>query len=623
MSEMFKQIVSNGEYTCENRLYVGTNAILGDENGNIITFGNVAINVGTVPESVDNSYGEDRIVSIRTQENLFTGSPSVGNACSSEIDVEMLKPTDSEIPKRAIIVPYVRVCSSQDSPEWIQKKKYYIDSRTEAEFGNETLLNLHGYDAMIFAEADYPSETSLSWPAKDIDVVSEIANDMGICISEQTRKIMVNSYEIQYPSGYSERETLGYIAAMYASNWCINDLGELHLEPLFGLEKNESNLGGSVKEFESSEKLISYSRVSLTVSSELQYDVGTRNGRTLNVEIPWGTLEIANDILSSILGFEYQPFTATDAVIDPSVRIGDKVTVQGVTGVICTASNNFGRLYTSTISAPAEEETDEVFPYKSRQERKIERQELEMHARFNVQAAMISGEVAARKALGEELRATLKIQTDSISAKVDKSGGTESSFGWDLNDSSWTLKSNNKSVLTATKDGIEINGVIRATGGEIGGFSIESNCLTYNGQTWGGEVANGGYIGINGIQLGKNFKVDMQGNLTAATGTFSGKVNAGSIQYGETGGYLSGSGLLSNSVTGGQIAGATLSTAKFTSGVNASLGYADFANGVFNGYNTANALKVAEKNLYIGNHQLILYQTVSQDGTTIKYVGWN
>ena len=81
--------------------------------------------------------------------------------------------------------------------------------------------------------------------------------------------------------------------------------------------------------------------------------------------------------------------------------------------------------------------------------------------------------------------------------------------------------------------------------------------------------------------------MDSNGNLSAASGTFSGYVKAGKIQYGGDSGYLHGSGISSHSVSGSQVGYSTLTTANTSDGINASLSFADFANGVFNGWNTA------------------------------------
>ncbi len=59
-----------------------------------------------------------------------------------------------------------------------------------------------------------------------------------------------------------------------------------------------------------------------------------------------------------------------------------------------------------------------------------------------------------------------------ITAKVGKTGGTSSSFGWTLTDSQWTLQSNNETVLKANSSGLEVSGKVTASSGTIGGWTI-------------------------------------------------------------------------------------------------------------------------------------------------------
>lgn len=205
-----------------------------------------------------------------------------------------------------------------------------------------------------------------------------------------------------------------------------------------------------------------------------------------------------------------------------------------------------------------------------------------------------------RVAADGKLSAELAVQDGKIAAKVSQIGGTPESFGWELLYDSWTLKSNGKDVLKATKAGIDITGRIIALTGKIGGFDILSDYLSYNGQTWGGDKSTGGYFGVEGLQLGQKFYVDMTGdvyaadiyveNIFAASGTFEGNVYAKNIQSGGNYGTFSGSGITSGSISGNRLVANTVSTAYTSSGINTSLGNADYANGVFNGYNTAEYL---------------------------------
>lgn len=347
------------------------------------------------------------------------------------------------------------------------------------------------------------------------------------------------------------------------------------------------NILRSMESFDKAEQFDGFSKVVIIVSNEIEYSAGTETGRTLTLNCPWGTQEIANNILQSIKGFQYQPMTANGALIDPSAEIGDGISANGVYSGIYSLDLTYNSNLPADVSAPADEELYEEHTYVPKSEREVTRKFLEFQSQFRIQDGKISAEVEERKSDTKSIRATLEVQADQITAKVNKNDGKSSTFGWALETASWRIFSGSNTVLKADKNGLEVKGVIRATSGEIGGFKITSNSLTYNNQTWGGTNSMGIYIGPSGIQLGKSFKVDSAGNLTAASGTFTGSVNAGSIRHGGNYGTLSGSALTSYSVEGLQVAGSTLSTAKFTSGVNASLGYADFSYGVFNGWNKA------------------------------------
>lgn len=387
-----------------------------------------------------------------------------------------------------------------------------------------------------------------------------------------------------------------------------------------------TNLRRSVSSLEKQDVFDGYTKVVISVSDDVEYSAGTDTGRTMTLVCPWGTQAMAETLLSRVRGFQYQPFTASGAHLDPSVELGDGVTVGKVYSGVFTKDVSHGPLYTADISAPGGEKINYQYEYKSPQERKVERQNREIRASLSIQADRITQEVTERQAQSEEFRATFEVQSQQISAKVSKTGGSSSSFGWELTDTSWTLKANNATVLQATKSGVEITGKITATSGKIGGFDIQSNYLSYNGQTWGGTNTTGAYIGISGIQLGKNFKVDMQGNLTASSGTFTGNVYAGNIQYGNSAGYLSGSGISSGSISGNRLVANTVTTAYTSGGINTSLGYADFANGVFGGWNTASNLKTGERGLSIGGHTVQVASVSFRDGSgntiSLKYLTW-
>lgn len=386
-----------------------------------------------------------------------------------------------------------------------------------------------------------------------------------------------------------------------------------------------------MESFDKAEQFDGFSKVVIIVSDGIEYSSGDDTGRTLTLNCPWGTQEISDNILQSIKGFQYQPMTAKGALVDPSAEIGDGISANGVYSGIYSQVIKFNSNLPSDISAPSDEEIDEEFPYKSKQERKVERQNREIRASLSVQADRITQEVTERQSQTEELRSTLNVQAKEIEAKVAKEGGDDASdFWWKLLSTGWDAGTGSKTVFSVKKTGAYVDGEIRATSGKIGGFDIKSNYLSYNGQTWGGTNSTGAYIGQSGIQLGKNFKVDMQGNLTASSGTFTGNVYASNIKYGGDYGTLNGNGITGGSIHGNRLVANTVTTAYTSGGINTSLGYADFANGVFGGWNTASYTQC--NNLFV-NSQMTLRDSVIDKKTlivatpnggtaTIRYLSW-
>ena len=385
---------------------------------------------------------------------------------------------------------------------------------------------------------------------------------------------------------------------------------------------NSVNILRNMVSFDKAEQFDGFSKVVIIVSDEIEYSAGTDTGRTLTLNCPWGTQEIANNILQSIKGFQYQPMTAENALVGPSIEIGDGISANGVYSGVYSLETKFNSNLPTTVSAPADEELYEEHTYIPKTEREVTRKFLDFQSQFRIQDGKISAEVEERKSDTKSIRATLEVQSDQITAKVNKNDGHSSTFGWALETDSWRIFSGSNTVLKADKNGLEVKGVIRATSGEIGGFKITSNSLTYNNQTWGGTNSYGIYIGQSGIQCGHRdygFRVTPDGRLYASEGYFRGSVSANRINYGGNDGYFYGDGLYDHSVGGGKVGYNTITPSNTSGGINTSLGYADFANGVFNGWNRAPEINAGS--VKIDGHYLNR-ASISIGGTRYKLVTW-
>ena len=356
--------------------------------------------------------------------------------------------------------------------------------------------------------------------------------------------------------------------------------------------------------------------------NNIEYWAGDSTGTVLEITNEWGSQAQADAIYRKIRGFKYQTYKAGGTDIDPTAEIGDAVTVADIYGGVFAKKTTFGRHIRTDLEAPSKEEVEHEFQIQSPTNRQYERFTRSVRASLSITATKIAAEVEDRQKADNLLRATLNIQAQEIEAKVSKEGGDDASdFWWKLLSTGWDAGTGSKTVFSVKKNGAYVDGEIRASSGKIGNWDIDSNSLSYNGQTWGGTNTTGAYIGQSGIQLGNNFKVDMQGNLYASSGTFSGNVYAGNIQYGGSAGYMSGGGISSGSISGNRLASHTVGTAYTSSGINTSLGYADFSNGVFNGWNTASNIYansvVAKSSLYIpygGGTRKVSVDTVTING---------
>ena len=171
-------------------------------------------------------YRADDIVSLSTNQSLYSDSgPCIGACVSGGIEVSYL-PGNEAPPRMAKIELYVRIVNETDSSEWIPKGVYYTDTRIiDPETGVYTLT---GFDAMLLAEKVFLSEGETGeWPRSSTVLVEQIASKMGVSIDGRT--VLNSSYKVAYPNDFTCRELLSQIAVAHAGNWVITDAGELRL----------------------------------------------------------------------------------------------------------------------------------------------------------------------------------------------------------------------------------------------------------------------------------------------------------------------------------------------------------------------------------------------------------
>ena len=345
-------------------------------------------------------------------------------------------------------------------------------------------------------------------------------------------------------------------------------------------------IGRSANGYTSTPELPKYTKVRINVDDDSCYEAGIGDN-VLEFDCPWGSQQMANDILESIGEFVYRPYDTEWAKLDPAAELGDGVTINGVFSGIYVNETNFSTLMAARISAPQENAVDHEYPYKSPTDRKTTRQFADTRASLRVNAASIQAEVTARTKGESEMRAALELHAQEIAARVTQTGGDSSSFGWSLTADGFRLESSGQTVFEATKDGVNVTGQIKATSGYIGsadnGFTITESAI-YNQLSELYGTVNGVYIGKDGIALGGGkFRVDSNGQLYATDGTFTGNVYANKIQTGSDAGFIQGD----------QIGSGTITTANTNGYLNGGVANGYFAGDVFSGAATAAAMNAS------------------------------
>ena len=205
-------------------------------------------------------------------------------------------------------------------------------------------------------------------------------------------------------------------------------------------------------------------RVNINVDSNTYYTAGNDTGRTLEATCNWATQDMANSVLAAVQGVEYQPFTASDALLNPAAEIGDGVVVGGIYSVIGTADMQFNRLFTAEISAPDLDEVDDEYPYKSLEERQYDRELARTRSLISKSSEEILLQV---EGIAEDLEgqmSSISVKLDSITLDVTN-GSTSSTISLKAGD------------VTISSETIRMDGLVTFTGLSSGTTTINGACI--------------------------------------------------------------------------------------------------------------------------------------------------
>lgn len=393
------------------------------------------------------TYGMDAIVKLSTPGQLFdTSGPGIGSAVSREMELEFMP--RGTIPAAAKCVVKTRIGAIDEATgfeqwsTWIPMGEFYIDSRAYDETGE--VMKVHCYDAMLKTEYVYldkhmDSDSGASWPKQAREVYQNISADIGVTGSADVIQAIPASWVMPYPGNKTARDLLREIAVALGGNFVVNDSGLLACVRLKKSTTVAQDLKLNVGALERGVDSGAFTKVRITgiqgVEGVTEYTAGNDTGLTIEGECPWGTQAIADSVLSTIAGWVYRPYTASEALLDPAVEIGDMVKINGWTSMVAKLDRNFDKMCDATLSAPEDEELNHEYPYvytgyKGNHELKKVEQEVNK----------VDAEVAGLKSDLGETNKSLSETNKNLEAFKGSIGSMSSQRTTALNFSKWSSK---------------------------------------------------------------------------------------------------------------------------------------------------------------------------------------
>lgn len=241
-------------------------------------------------------------------------------------------------------------------------------------------------------------------------------------------------------------------------------------------------LGTRMAQLDTSPSLAPVSKVILAVDSENAYIAGNDTGRTVEVTCPYGTQEMANNILAALSSYTYTPAMAQDAILDPAAEIGDGLTMGGVYTVLAQATLTFDGLMTSDAGAPGQAEQESEYKYQSPVIADINWQLAETRSLISKTSEEILLQVENEL---EGLSSSFSVQLQQIQSQVTGLNGQVSSITQKVDNITLSVSNGSTSSsislsvggVTVSSQTIQMNGLVTFTGLANGTTTIDGACI--------------------------------------------------------------------------------------------------------------------------------------------------
>lgn len=276
----------------------------------------------------------------KIQKSLYE-TFGIGNVMSAYVELKVW-PKGETIPPAAEIVVTV---TDTDTEEETTLGTFYVDERSN----NTKALILRGYDAMHKADIEFKPTWVAIWPAKVSAILNAIRSHTGLDTSHIT---IARDYDVSELKGYTCWEVLGFIAASQSGNMLLNSDGYPTILPA-NPTGTAYDVGTNALSLDTYGEQSPVTGVYIT-ANENTYLAGEETGYVIEIECPFGTQQMAEDILDDLEGFVYQGFYSEMAGITPDISVGSMVTVRDYTGFIAELTLQFNPKFFCNIGAPGD-----------------------------------------------------------------------------------------------------------------------------------------------------------------------------------------------------------------------------------------------------------------------------
>ena len=534
-------------------------------------------------------YDNTKIVDFSIENSMTSlDGFELGTAIPSKLIITIR--TGEKIPPNAQIIPYLSVSMSGLTWEqatypwkdmhvtwqgvmgdWLPMGEFYVDTREKV----NGVWTFTCYDKLVFADEMYVS--SLSYPTSMKNVWDEICTSLGYTYDSSV--IIDPSYQIQSgPAGYTKRQVMGYIAGANAANVFAGKDGVIRFKRFTSASTPDFNMTTSdYVRVKQTNPVKSFSRVVVMYNTEdqLTYEAGDGDeNHTLNMENPFMTQTMVNNLQSALNGFSYIP-VAMDARGFPQLDQGDIIgfeQYEGVSWIEAITSWQDTHIPWDGMVKYQTVNLRQTFGFAGGLKMSIESPSVsEQQSEFKVDGSLTTAVNNLNKTAVKEGKSYYGATITRTEGLIIEREDHLSKAVFNSDELSFYANGDRALWFDLPSRKFIFGGDLEAAGGTFSGT------LQGVDGTFSGTIQGGSFIGGN-IQIGSNFSVNNAGIMTAAGANFSGNITASTI----TGGQINGT-----NISGVTITGSTVSTRLGNGrGIVLNSGWADLE--IYSGLSSAN-----------------------------------